>query len=222
MPCRKLNVLTDFEPAREPAAAPLHRPQPLLAREDPAGSDKHIEPSRRILVVEDDFLVANEIEVALSDAGFDVAGVAASADEAVGLAESQRPTLVVMDVRLAGEHDGIHAAVEIFRKLGTRCIFATAYCDQYLLERAKPAMPLGWLQKPYAMFSLVNAVRRVFNPPDTSAAFPVTLSKSLPSSWPGLLWPSTPYSQRCRNKDARDKRGRQVGEAFLFIRAFCG
>jgi DNA-binding NarL/FixJ family response regulator len=138
----------------------------LLPREACAGSDRHIEPARRILVVEDDFLVANEIEVALSDAGFDIAGVAASADEAVELAESQRPALVVMDVRLAGERDGIHAAVEIFRKLGTRCIFATAYCDQYLLDRAKPAMPLGWLQKPYSMFSLVTAVRRVLNQPD--------------------------------------------------------
>jgi two-component system, response regulator PdtaR len=165
MPSRKL-TLADLEPTREPAAAPLHWPQMSLAREDAARSDKHIEPPRRILVVEDDFLVANEIEVALSDAGFDIAGVVASADEAVELAESRRPTLVVMDVQLAGERDGIHAAVEIFRKLATRCIFATAYCDQYLLERARPAMPLGWLQKPYSIYALVNAVRRALNQPD--------------------------------------------------------
>jgi two-component system, response regulator PdtaR len=166
MPFRKLNALTDLQPAREAAAAPLNRRQLLLAREDCAGSGKRIELPRRILVVEDDFLIANEIEVALSDAGFDIAGVAASANEAVELAESQRPALVVMDVRLAGEHDGIHAAVEIFRKLGTRCIFATAYRDQHLLERAKLAMPLDWLQKPYSMLSLVNAVRRALEEPD--------------------------------------------------------
>jgi two-component system, response regulator PdtaR len=159
-------TLADPEPTPEPAAAAPHWPQMSLVREDSARSDKHIEPPRSILVVEDDFLVANEIEVALSDAGFDIAGVAACADEAVELAESRRPALVVMDVRLAGERDGIHAAVEIFRKFATRCIFATAYCDQYLLERAKPAMPIGWLQKPYSMFSLVNAVRRALNPPD--------------------------------------------------------
>jgi DNA-binding NarL/FixJ family response regulator len=132
----------------------------VFAREDSVGSDARIEPPARILVVEDDFLVAAEIEIALSDAGFDVAGVAASADEAVELAQSQRPALVVMDVRLAGERDGIHAAVEIFRKLGIRCIFATAFYDQHSLERAKPAMPLGWLQKPYSMASLVDAVCR--------------------------------------------------------------
>ena len=91
MPARKPSGATDPEPAPEPAAARLHRPQLLRAREGCAGSDKHIEPPRRILVVEDDFLVTNEIEVALSDAGFDIAGVAASADEAVELAESRRP-----------------------------------------------------------------------------------------------------------------------------------
>ena len=116
-------------------------------------------PPDRILVVEDDFLIAMEIEIALSDAGYDVAGVAISAEEAVALAESQKPALVVMDVRLAGERDGIYAANEIFRKLGIRCIFATAHSDQQSLERARPAMPLGWLQKPYTLASLVNAVR---------------------------------------------------------------
>jgi two-component system, response regulator PdtaR len=160
MRSRMLNVLARPEPGYEPCAAPRHWPQLVFAREDSAGSDERIEPPARILVVEDDFLVAAEIEVALSEAGFDVAGVAATAEEAVALAQSQRPTLVVMDVRLTGERDGIHAAVEIFRTLGIRCIFATAHYDQDSLERAKPAMPFGWLQKPYSMVSLVNAVCR--------------------------------------------------------------
>jgi len=160
MHSRKLNVLPWHQPGYEPSAAPRYWPQLVFARDDCTGSDERIEPRARILVVEDDFLVAVEIEAALSDAGFEVAGVTASADEAVELAQSQRPALVVMDVRLAGERDGIHAAVEIFRRLGIRCIFATAHYDQHSLERAKPALPLGWLQKPYSMVSLVNAVRR--------------------------------------------------------------
>jgi DNA-binding NarL/FixJ family response regulator len=165
---RKLNVLAQPEPRYEPFAAPRHWPQLVFAREDSAGSDEQTEPPARILIAEDDFLVANEIEIALSDAGLDIAGVAASAEEAVNMAQSQRPTLVVMDVRLAGQRDGIHAAVEIFRTLGIRCIFATAYFDQHLLERAQPAMPLGWLQKPYSMSSLVNAVRRAVKELDRS------------------------------------------------------
>ena len=122
-------------------------------------SEKLTKPPARILVVEDDFLIAMEIEIALSDAGFDVVGVAISAEEAIALAESQKPALAVMDIRLAGASDGIHAAIEIFRRLGIRCIFATAHSDPYSVERARPAMPLGWLQKPYTLVSLVNAVR---------------------------------------------------------------
>ena len=159
MHSRKLNVLVRPEPGYKPCAAPRHWPQLVFAREDSAGSEERAEPPARILIVEDDFLVATEIEIALSDAGLDVTGIAASAEEAVTLARSQKPALVVMDVWLAGERDGIHAAVEIFRTLGIRCIFATAHYDQHSLERAKPAMPLGWLQKPYSSISLVNAVR---------------------------------------------------------------
>jgi len=140
----------------------------MFAREDSVGSDERTEPPTRILVVEDDFLVAAEVEEALSDAGFDVAEVATTAEEAVARARARKPALVVMDVRLAGEHDGIHAAVEIFRTLGIRSIFATAHYDQDSLERAKPAMPLGWLQKPYSMVSLVDAVCRALKELDGS------------------------------------------------------
>jgi two-component system, response regulator PdtaR len=64
-----------------------------------------------MLIVKEDFLVADEIGRALCDASFDVAGVAASAEEAMELVESQKPALAVMDVRLAGEGDGIHSAL---------------------------------------------------------------------------------------------------------------
>jgi two-component system, response regulator PdtaR len=159
----KLKALAQPERTCQPSTAGLHWPQLVFAREDDLGSDKKTGPSARILVVEDDFVVATGIETALSDAGFDVVGVANSADEAVALAESHRPRLIVMDVRLAGEHDGIHAAVEIFRKLEIRCVFASAHYDEQSLDRAKQAMPLGWLQKPYAMVSLVSAVRRALD-----------------------------------------------------------
>src|SRR5258708_14282576 len=126
MHSKKLNALAGSEPAYEPAAAPRHWPQLVFAREDSAGTDARIEPSARILVVEDDFLVAAQIEEALSDAGFDVAGVAATAEEAVALAQAQRPALLVMAVRLAGERDGIQAATELFPTLGCVCTFSTS------------------------------------------------------------------------------------------------
>jgi DNA-binding NarL/FixJ family response regulator len=141
------------------ASAPA-RPRLVFARDDRLGSEKRPGEAARILIVEDDYLVATEAEAALADAGFVVAGVAAWAEEAIEMAASHSPSLVVMDVRLAGTRDGIDAALELFHEHGIRCIFATAHYDQQARRRAEPAAPLGWLQKPYTMVSLVAMVRR--------------------------------------------------------------
>src|ERR1700733_3678431 len=83
----------------------------------------------RILVVEDEFLIASAVEVDLSDGGFEVVAVANTATDAVGLAREKRPDLVIMDIRLVGDRDGVDAALEIFRETGIRCIFATAHAN---------------------------------------------------------------------------------------------
>jgi two-component system, response regulator PdtaR len=113
-----------------------------------------------ILVVEDDYLVASDIESALLEAGFEVAGIATSAEEAVKLAASQHPILAVMDIRLAGRRDGVDVALELFAQHGIRCVFATAHYDQHVRARAAPAHPLGWVQKPYSMSVLIMHVRQ--------------------------------------------------------------
>ena len=113
----------------------------------------------RILVVDDDYLVAAATSGSLRDGGFEVIETAASAEEAVALASKTHPLLILMDIRLAGDRDGIDAALEIFRSLGIRCIFATAYADPVTRARAEPAAPLGWLPKPYAMEAAVAVAR---------------------------------------------------------------
>jgi DNA-binding NarL/FixJ family response regulator len=113
----------------------------------------------RVLIVEDDFLVATQAEIALTAAGFAVIGVASSAEEALQLATLQPPALAVMDIRLTGERDGIDAALEMFQNMGIRCIFATAHYDAATLNRAEPAHPLGWLPKPYTPLALIEMVR---------------------------------------------------------------
>lgn len=140
-------------PAPEP-------PRLVFSRDDALGrSDERPQMPPSILVVEDDFLIAMEIEAALTDAGFALAGVAASAEAAVELAHRRRPTLAIMDIRLTGARDGVDAALDLYRSYGVRSIFATAHYDQEVTQRAKPAMPLAWLQKPYTAKSLVEAVR---------------------------------------------------------------
>src|SRR5262249_37587715 len=128
MHSRQLNLTP--QPGHDPFAAPRHSPPLVFACGESAGSDEQAEVPTRILVVEDDYLIASEMKMALSDAGFDVASVAASADEAVELAASQNPALAVIDVRLGGDRDGIDAPAGSFRELGIRVGFWDVHYKQ--------------------------------------------------------------------------------------------
>ncbi|MHC2335361.1 response regulator [Bradyrhizobium sp. USDA 4454] len=118
-----------------------------------------VDQSHAVLIVEDDFLIAMQAEAALLDAGFQVTGIATTAEEALTMAREQKPALAVMDIRLAGRRDGVEAAGDLFRELGLRCVFATAHDDLSTRTRAEPFAPLGWLSKPYTMASLTSVVR---------------------------------------------------------------
>lgn len=113
----------------------------------------------RILIVEDDYFVASELEATLIDAGFDVVGIAASAEEASALARAERPLLAIMDIRLVGPRDGVDAALELFRRDGIRSLFATAHQDPRTRERAAAASPLGWISKPYRAEAVIELIR---------------------------------------------------------------
>jgi DNA-binding NarL/FixJ family response regulator len=126
---------------------------------DSAGNARQEQISPKILIVEDEHLIAFEMESTLVDAGFAIAGIAVSAGEAISLARSTKPDLVIMDIRLAGVRDGVDAALELFREDGIRCVFASAHQDHNTRSRAEPARPLGWLAKPYQPDALVRAVR---------------------------------------------------------------
>lgn len=122
-----------------------------------------VETSSRILIVEDEYLIALELEHRLRDAGFDVIGIAATAGEAMSIAASGRPALAIMDIRLADRTDGIQAAIELNATLGVRSIFASAHADPETRKRAAAASPIGWLQKPYRADALIKLVRQFLN-----------------------------------------------------------
>lgn len=144
-------------------AAPLSRPRLVFSRDDTMGAAKGPMEPVRILIVEDDHLVASEMEGALQDAGFDVVGIGDSAEEVLRLAAQHRPQLVVMDIRLNGDRDGIDAAIDLFSLYGIRCVFATAHHTPETRKRAEPSKPLAWLAKPYTMPSLIEVVRKSIN-----------------------------------------------------------
>jgi DNA-binding NarL/FixJ family response regulator len=101
-----------------------------------------------------------DIETALVSAGYEVVGNVKTAQQAVKLASAEHPSLAIMDIRLDGRHDGIDAALVMFRAYGVRSIFATAHANAQTRARAEPAAPLGWLDKPFSMETLLDAIER--------------------------------------------------------------
>ena len=102
-----------------------------------------------ILVVEDELIVSKDIQQRLADLGYPVAGSAATGAEAVCLAEELGPDLVLMDIVLQGDMDGIEAARSITSDLGIPVIFLTAFADEKTVERAKLVGSYGYLIKPF-------------------------------------------------------------------------
>jgi CheY-like chemotaxis protein len=117
-------------------SAPGPSPHVVFSRNESSRSTKKPGQPARILIVEDDYLVAMQIEAALTEAGFEIAGVASTAEEALELAAERSPAVVVMDVRLGGRRDGIDTALELFGRHGIRCVFATAHYDAKVRARA--------------------------------------------------------------------------------------
>jgi PAS domain S-box-containing protein len=103
----------------------------------------------RVLIVEDKRVVARDVGEHLTRLGYSVAGVTASGEEAVRLAEGLRPDLVLMDIRLEGDTDGVEAARQIRERLGLPVVYLTAYADAETLQRAKVTEPFGYVLKPF-------------------------------------------------------------------------
>jgi DNA-binding NarL/FixJ family response regulator len=101
-----------------------------------------------VLVVEDEFLIAQGICMQVEDIGLPVCGTAATADDAVAAALEHRPMIVLMDVRLQGLGDGVDAALAIHEHVGSKVIFVTGSREPATLDRIGMDHPAGVLFKP--------------------------------------------------------------------------
>lgn len=101
-----------------------------------------------ILVVEDEHIVARDIQAMLEELGYGVS-IAMTGEEAVAKAAEVSPDLVLMDIVLKGQMDGVEAAVEIRDRFRIPVIFLTAYADAKTVERAKVTTPYGYILKPF-------------------------------------------------------------------------
>lgn len=112
----------------------------------------------KILIVDDEVVVAEDIRRQLRALGYFVVGVVSSGSEAVRLAEEHRPDLVLMDIKLKGPMDGIDTARTIQSQYGTPVIYLTAFSDEETLARARETLPLAYLIKPFVSSDLRAAL----------------------------------------------------------------
>jgi PAS domain S-box-containing protein len=112
----------------------------------------------RILIVEDEVVVAIDVESRLRALGFEVTGRVATGAAGIQEACERRPDLVLMDIRLKGGMDGIEAANEIRTRTGLPVVFLTAHADDRTVERAKLSEPFGYLLKPFQDRELKTAI----------------------------------------------------------------
>ncbi len=112
----------------------------------------------RIMIVEDEVVIAMELQRNLNNLGYAVTGIVSSGEQAVESAGTARPDLVLMDIKLAGEMDGIEAAKRIHDRYNIPIVYLTAHTDEKTLQRAKLAQPFGYLVKPFSEVELRTTI----------------------------------------------------------------
>ncbi len=113
---------------------------------------------KRILPVDDEVIIATRLQELLVSIGYDVPDIAGSGEEAIGLAKTLKPDLIIMDIVMPGPMDGIAAAEKIRADLDIPVIFLTAYSDEAHIARAKLSDPLGYILKPFNENQIKSAI----------------------------------------------------------------
>jgi CheY-like chemotaxis protein len=136
--------------------------------------------TQSILIVEDEAIIARELEVRLRGLGYHVYGIASSGREALDLLGRERVHLVLMDIVLAGDMDGIETAGEIRKHWSVPLIYLTAYTDEATLLRAKLTKPYGYIAKPYTEPELRANIEMALHKHQAEALFMAALEKEDP------------------------------------------
>jgi diguanylate cyclase (GGDEF)-like protein len=134
-------------------------------------TDEAYRPSRcRVLIVEDEGIVALDIARTLERLGYDVVAVAATGEDAIGRATELQPDLVLMDIHLRGGMDGVRAATQIKSAVSVPIVFLTAFADPATIQLAVGAEPSGYVTKPYGEVELRCAIEVALSRQRTEAA----------------------------------------------------
>ena len=111
-----------------------------------------------IMIIEDEAVVAMDLESRLKKLGYGVAGIYGDSDKAINYLEVHTPGLILCDINIRGEQDGITVATYVRKHKRVPLVFVTALSDRGTLERAKKALPYGYIVKPYEDSDLLSAI----------------------------------------------------------------
>lgn len=111
-----------------------------------------------VLVVEDESIVSKDIQHSLKKLGYNVAGAASTGEKAVELAMELKPDIVLMDIMLKGQMNGIEAAEQVRRENNIPVVFLTAYADEGTLSKAKVTEPYGYIIKPFKEIDIHTSI----------------------------------------------------------------
>ena len=112
----------------------------------------------KILIVEDESTIAKCLKLILSQVGYRIVDIVASGEEAVDITLKTRPDLVLMDIKLRGENDGIAAFEQIRKSTHVPVVFVSAYADKAFIDRVMLMNPSGYVVKPFKHATLLHAV----------------------------------------------------------------
>lgn len=115
----------------------------------------------RVLIVEDERLVARSLERQLRRLGHRVVGLVSTGIEAIQQALEHRPDMILMDIRLRGQMDGIEAAASVRKQLNVRIVYMSAYIDEATLARAQATQPDAFLHKPFSSSSFLETLEHI-------------------------------------------------------------
>jgi CheY-like chemotaxis protein len=120
-----------------------------------------VDQPARVLIVEDERLVARDLERRMRRLGYSVVALVSTGIEAIHQALELRPDMVLMDIRLQGQMDGIEAVVSIRQQVSVRVVYMSAYIDEPTLARARATQPNAFLHKPFTECSLRETLHHV-------------------------------------------------------------
>jgi two-component system, cell cycle sensor histidine kinase and response regulator CckA len=115
----------------------------------------------RVLIAEDERLVARNLERQLRRQGHMVVGLVSTGPEAIQQALQYRPDMILMDIRLRGQMDGIEAAAAIRKDLNVRIAYMSAYIDEATVARAQATQPDAFLHKPFSSSSFLEMLQQI-------------------------------------------------------------